>query len=289
MPASDRISQEASLATGPPPPHAQELRRELLQLARFLEGELLEDSAAHVAAWLDTHWPWEIAGSFEPGGYRWLVTGRLGMARVFILVCETTDQRSGSVDVVVAGGDGILPNWPRPPKLPCSDVTISTRALPHGVHFWTHLNASDLDSDHVISLVSLGAAALKEAAQGTRKQLGLKVSRARICARCSAVSASRVCPICNAELCFRVAWGALRRPEWQQRLVPALLMTFPLWAYGGAKAIAFVGQAPFGASMIAVSFAGFFVVLGLSLYLEHARPRRSHAGGQRDAAKRGTR
>jgi hypothetical protein len=272
QPAARRIDGEASRDRGVAPQHATELRRELTQLASLLQGHLSEEDAGRATAWLEAHWPWEIAASFERGGYRWLVTGKHGADLVFILLCETTPVRSGSLDVVVVDARGILPNWPRPPKLPRSYVTISTRALPHGIHFWCHLDAAELDADHVARLVSLGAAALEAAKVEPGERATPEISRARICARCSAVSTSRVCTVCDGALCFRVAWGAVQRPRWQQNLVTALLVLYPLLAYGLFKASAFVSPRPSLGSLVPGLLAGLVVLVGLTFYLERARP-----------------
>jgi hypothetical protein len=272
QPAARRIEREASREQSGAPSHGTELRRELTQLASTLQGDLSEEDVDKATAWLDAHWPWEVAASFEPGGYRWLVTGRHGGARVFILLCETTELRSGSLDVVVVDARGILLTWPRPPKLPRSYVTISTRALPQGVHFWCHLDATELDADHVAHLASLGAGALEAASAEAGKPAGPEVSRARICARCSAISSRRVCQVCDATLCFPVAWGALQRPQWQQQLVEALLLIYPLLAYSVLKASALASPRPSHGSLLLGLLAGLVALVGLSLYLERAKP-----------------
>ncbi|MBL8743067.1 MAG: hypothetical protein JNK04_18285, partial [Myxococcales bacterium] len=218
---------------------------------------LREEDAAGTTAWLDAHWPWELAASFEPGGYRWIIMGKQGAAVVLVLLCETTELRSGSLDVVVVHERGILPNWPTPPKLPRSHVTFSTRALPHGVHFWSHLDATELDAAQVTRLVALAARALEAAEPG---ELECEIGTARICARCSAVSQRRICALCDASLSFRVAWGAVQRPPWQQKVTQALLVTYPLLAYGLFKASPLLSPQPSQASVVAIMLVGLVLL-----------------------------
>jgi len=279
VPAADRIRREASRARGAPPPHAKELRHELLQLSSSLDGELVEEDAARTAAWLNGRWPWEIAGSFASGGYRWLVTGRQGSAHVFVLLCEPAGVSAGSLDVVVVDAGGILPTWPRPPRLPRSYVTVSTRAMPHGLHFWCHLDAVDLEPDLVMCLVGLGAGAVADAiGGGGRDQLGgVPLTRAGICARCSAVSAVHDCVLCHADMCFRIVWGAVRRPRWHQTLVVGLWIAIPLVAAASIKAHARITQQPVSRSMLLALIALIAVVSivlgGLSWYMRCVKPR----------------
>lgn len=244
QPAARRIEREAGVRSKAPP-HATELRRELAQLASLLGGEVSEEDAVKAMTWLETHWPWEIAASFDPPGYRWLVTGQQGHARVFVLLCEATEVRAGSLDVAVVDARGMLPSWPRPHR--------ARRRSGYAPGFTGRRSA--------------GGCSGRAGRDRRARDRSCTHLRPLLCG-----SPSRVCPVCNAELTFRVGWGALQRPPWQQAVVRVLLVLNPLLAYGLFRASALTSVRPSQGSLVPVLLAGAVVLLGLSVYLERARP-----------------
>lgn len=269
-----RLRSEAEGHGGVCPAHASDLRSRLDALSVALRGALTEEDIARTTTWLERHWPWTIAGSFARGGYRWVLTGGYEDAFVLVLLCEANGPMAGSLDIVVCRAEEWLPSWPRPPLLPRDCVTVSTRALPQGIHFWSHLDAGEIDTDSVLQLVKLGAAAVRDAAAGGgySELGGATIERAHLCRRCAAVDwHPDGCPVCKASGVFRVAWGAVRKPS-RTALLVLLMLALPWAGLVVASVVRFVLRRD-DLSAIAVLVVFVLGAVGLVALHRHFRDR----------------
>lgn len=216
-PGPERAPAHVRFGSGPlcnpPRAAAPSLAERLAPVAATLEGAQVVGDAIRASEWLQRCWPWEVAAAVERGAPSAALTGRSQGLDVLVLLCDEVGAATGSLDVIVALG-APLRYWPPAPKLSSEDVSVSVRAVPHGIHFYERFAANDFDADAVCRWIREAVAALTAASRARPR--GAVRATALLCARCSARSRRRICRVCGAEAPMRGDRGAriLARPVW---------------------------------------------------------------------------